>query len=128
MKIRSLMLPVISACIFWPLTGCQVSNASPFEEEDEFHTDEKIELIYNPYIQGDSLVFEVMNTGCTSKDDFIFDWHGDELTIIRTRLDLCKAMPRPIEISIPLQASQVNLQNPVSLGTLKRKPVKVSHE
>jgi len=72
---------------------------------------------------GNDLTLSVISTGCSKDEDFYLQVHeaGDklvEVTLIRTRADICKRFPKPmlIERSLPKHAASgipIRILNPI---------------
>lgn len=62
------------------------------------------------------IVFQVASGGCTTKEDFRFEFKNDTLTIFRMRGDYCKAMPHKVPITFALEELGISPHRPFALG------------
>lgn len=62
------------------------------------------------------ITIEVTSSGCTMKGDFRFDFKENVLTIIRTRRDDCKAMPKKINLTYSLKEVGISPHQPFSIS------------
>ena len=87
------------------LTAC---SSNPFASEPP-------EVVFNPIISEQGLEFSVMSNGCTQENHLLLRVKGDEVEVVRTQPDLCRAAPQLKRFVMPLpeQESVWHLENPV---------------
>jgi len=62
------------------------------------------------------IIFEVVSSGCTSKEDFRIERNDRTLTLYRLRSDDCKAMPGKSQIEFSLHELGLSPNEPFTLG------------
>lgn len=67
-----------------------------------------LELIYGFEVTKDKVLFVVNSNGCSKPEDFELNWDAHpnntySLTLMRTKTDRCRAMPRAFPIEFPLE-------------------------
>jgi len=76
------------------------------------HNTEKQESLYGVNIYKNQIEIIVKNNGCTKAQDFRLEQlHAGNhilLNIVRIKPDKCRAMTRPMRISLPLNANKVS--------------------
>lgn len=87
------------------LTAC---SSNPFASEPP-------EVVFNPTISEQGLEFSVMSNGCTQENHLLLRVKGDEVEVVRTQPDMCRATPQLKRFVMPLpeQESVWQLENPV---------------
>lgn len=87
------------------LTAC---SSNPFASEPS-------EVVFNPTISEQGLEFSVMSNGCTQENHLLLRVKGDEVEVVRTQPDMCRATPQLKRFVMPLpeQESVWQLENPV---------------
>lgn len=87
------------------LTAC---SSNPFASEPP-------EVVFNPTISEQGLEFSVMSNGCTQENHLLLRVKGDEVEVVRTQPDMCRAAPQLKRFVMPLpeQESVWQLENPV---------------
>jgi len=85
----------------------------------------ELEALLGARVDADALTIRVTSNGCTAKDSFAFFVERKDRRVAvafgRKRLDLCKAAPRPVdltwsfeELGLP-KGAQVAVVNPLSV-------------
>ena len=60
------------------------------------------ERLYSLMFSAATLDIRVESYGCTKADDFVVEVDNKAVTVLRKKADRCRAMPRIIELQLPL--------------------------
>ncbi|WP_425413960.1 S1 family peptidase [Saccharospirillum impatiens] len=96
------------ALILMSTLGLAACSSNPFQSEPP-------EVVFNPTISDQGLEFSVISTGCTQENHLLLRVKGDEVEVVRTEPDMCRAAPQLKRFVMPLpeQESVWHLANPV---------------
>jgi secreted trypsin-like serine protease len=88
--------------------GLAACSSNPFASEPP-------EVVFNPAITDEGIEFSVMSNGCTVENHLLLRVNGDEVEVVRTQPDMCRATPQLKRFVMPLpeQESVWQLVNPV---------------
>ncbi|MBE1300295.1 MAG: hypothetical protein GJ680_10375 [Alteromonadaceae bacterium] len=67
-----------------------------------------LELVYGFEVTQDKVLFLVNSNGCTKAEHFEINWDAQRnnsygVTLVRNKIDKCRAMPRAFPIEFPLE-------------------------
>ncbi len=96
------------ALVLLSTLGLAACSSNPFASEPP-------EVVFNPAITEEGLEFSVMSNGCTQENHLLLRVKGDEVEVVRTQPDMCRATPQLKRFVMPLpeQESVWQLENPV---------------
>jgi hypothetical protein len=119
--IKKLISPL---AIIFAIVSCKSISGEPNVENST------LEPLYGIDISVDTVSFNVKSFGCTHAEDFVLILDSDAgesgetgISILRTKRDLCRRMPKVIEIDLAIDAlkiapeSQIKLKNPLVART-----------
>jgi hypothetical protein len=88
--------------------GITACSSNPFQSDPP-------EVVFNPAITQQGLEFSVMSNGCTVENHLLLRVKGDEVEVVRTQPDMCRAMPQLKRFVMPLPEQETvwQLVNPV---------------
>ena len=88
--------------------GITACSSNPFQSDPP-------EVVFNPAITQQGLEFSVMSNGCTVENHLLLRVKGDEVEVVRTQPDMCRAMPQLKRFVMPLPEQEMvwQLVNPV---------------
>ena len=83
----------------------------------------KLETLYGMNINEKNIVVKVYSFGCTKAKDFSVEEQGDELSIVRIKIDRCRKMPELVSIRLPFhkQLNDYQVLNPIKQPKHKQK-------
>lgn len=96
------------ALVLLSTLGLAACSSNPFASEPP-------EVVFNPTITAEGLEFSVMSNGCTQENHLLLRVKGDDVEVVRTQPDMCRAAPQLKRFVMPLpeQESVWELENPV---------------
>lgn len=96
------------ALVLLSTLGLVACSSNPFASEPP-------EVVFNPAITAEGLEFSVMSNGCTQENHLLLRVKGDDVEVVRTQPDMCRAAPQLKRFVMPLpeQESVWQLENPV---------------
>lgn len=96
------------ALVLLSTLGLAACSSNPFASEPP-------EVVFNPAITAEGLEFSVMSNGCTQENHMLLRVKGDDVEVVRTQPDMCRAAPQLKRFVMPLpeQESVWQLENPV---------------
>jgi hypothetical protein len=108
MKNFNIFSPLVFTLLLLFSTGSQCG----YENIDISEQREMIEVLYGVEIYSDSFEFQVLSNGCTHSDHFKLQanqLNDDQISIqlIRTKQDLCRALPWLINIKVAIPFSDI---------------------
>lgn len=104
------------------MAGCEMNNNVDRAAAEVVHPNSELEPLYSFDVKGHRLTIMVQSFGCTKVEHFELNSqlgdNGEQFaTVVRTKPDLCRAMPRLMPISMRLQYDSLDyavmVTNPV---------------
>ncbi|MCE5194359.1 MAG: hypothetical protein LLF28_02720 [Nitrospiraceae bacterium] len=62
------------------------------------------------------VTINVVGSGCTDKGDFLFEMKNDVLTVVRTKIDSCKAMQQEVSLTYSFKEAGISPNKPFKIA------------